>query len=96
MRAAEAVRRLQIYAAWLTPLFLGLLAAAYLLVGDRTPWGEWLTIWPPVGWGVLFLVRALVLWLEANRRLAVVTAVLAILFVTIRLAVDRRQHRLSW
>jgi hypothetical protein len=65
----------------LSPVLVCALAAVYLLIGDRTPWGEWLTIWPPVGWGTLFFVRALVLWLEAYRRLAVATALLAVLFV---------------
>lgn len=65
----------------LSPVLVCALAAVYVLVGDRTPWGEWLTIWPPVGWGILFFVRALVLWLEAYRRLALATALLAVLFV---------------
>lgn len=28
---------------------------AFYLVGDRTWWGEWVSIWPPVGWLVLGL-----------------------------------------
>jgi endonuclease/exonuclease/phosphatase (EEP) superfamily protein YafD len=35
-----------------------LLHAAYL-VGDRTWWGEWIAIWPPIGWLVLLLLPAL-------------------------------------
>lgn len=37
---------------------LGLLAA-YRFVGDATAWGEWLTIWPSIGWLVLLLPAAL-------------------------------------
>jgi hypothetical protein len=83
MRGAHALRRLQLLAAWLTPVLLGLLAAVYVLVSDRTPWGEWLTIWPPVGWGVLFFVRALVMWLEGHRRLSIMTVALSVLFVVV-------------
>jgi len=31
----------------------------YGVVGDRTWWGEWVAVWPPVGWLVLFLPIAL-------------------------------------
>jgi endonuclease/exonuclease/phosphatase (EEP) superfamily protein YafD len=34
------------------------LHVAYL-VGDRTWWGEWLAIWPPIGWLALLLLPAL-------------------------------------
>jgi endonuclease/exonuclease/phosphatase (EEP) superfamily protein YafD len=81
VRLTQTPGRFQALAAWLTPVLICLLAFAYLVVGDRTTWGEWLTIWPPVGWGVLFFVRALILWLEGRRRLAFSTALLAIIFV---------------
>lgn len=57
----------------LSPVPILLLGASYLLVGDGALWSEWLTIWPALGWGVLFLVRALMLWIEGYRRLAAAT-----------------------
>ena len=30
--------------------FAALLFVAHTTVGDSTVWGEWLTVWPPVGW----------------------------------------------
>jgi hypothetical protein len=39
----------------LSGLVLALLLL-YLTVGDRTPAGEWLTIWPPLLWWVPALV----------------------------------------
>src|SRR5687767_518649 len=75
--------RLQLWAARLSPVFPVVFAGVYLFVSDTTTWGEWLTIWPPVGWGVLFFVRALMVWLGGHRRLAVATAVLAFAFVIV-------------
>ena len=39
---------------WCLALLLAL-GASYLLVGDTTVWGAWITIWPAIGWGVLLL-----------------------------------------
>jgi endonuclease/exonuclease/phosphatase (EEP) superfamily protein YafD len=38
-----------------------LLLPAYLFVGDRTVWGEWLTIWPPALWVLPLALAALLL-----------------------------------
>jgi endonuclease/exonuclease/phosphatase (EEP) superfamily protein YafD len=35
--------------------FLAILAAVYAFVGDRTLWGEWISVAPPAVWGVLLL-----------------------------------------
>jgi endonuclease/exonuclease/phosphatase (EEP) superfamily protein YafD len=36
-------------------LFVTALAAVYVFVGDRTVWGEWISVAPPALWGVLLL-----------------------------------------
>ncbi len=36
-------------------VFVALLAAVYVFVGDRTIWGEWISVAPPAVWGVLLL-----------------------------------------
>jgi endonuclease/exonuclease/phosphatase (EEP) superfamily protein YafD len=36
-------------------LSVAVLAAVYTLVGDRTVWGEWIAVAPPVLWGILLL-----------------------------------------
>jgi endonuclease/exonuclease/phosphatase (EEP) superfamily protein YafD len=36
-------------------VFVAALAAVYVFVGDRTIWGEWISVAPPVVWGVLLL-----------------------------------------
>lgn len=61
-----------------TAIALGLLAA-YRLVGDSTLLGEWLTIWPSLGWLVLLLPAAI----RARSRL-----VLASLGVMVALTVE--------
>ena len=38
--------------------FLAILAAVYAFVGDRTLWGEWISVAPPALWGVLLLPSA--------------------------------------
>lgn len=48
-----AVITRQPFASALTVVALAL--HALYLVGDRTWWGEWFSIWPPVGWLVLAL-----------------------------------------
>lgn len=39
-------------------VFIAALAAVYILVGDTTIWGEWLSVAPPIVWGVLLLPSA--------------------------------------
>lgn len=61
----------------------GSLTALHLTVNDRTAWGEWITIWPPVLW--LFVLVPLALLSFDRRRLwrpAVVFAS-SLLFVTL-------------
>ncbi len=36
-------------------VFIAALAAVYAFVGDRTIWGEWISVAPPAIWGVLLL-----------------------------------------
>ena len=79
-RTFYAIRRA---AAIATPVFVCAIGALYLLVGDRTPWGEWLTIWPPLGWAVLFTVRALILWLEGWRSTSLATVGLSLVFLAV-------------
>ena len=71
-------RRLRLAAG---PVVAAILLPTYLWVGDSTVWGEWLTIWPPVGWGALLIVRASVLWLERQMQSALATVLAAILLV---------------
>jgi endonuclease/exonuclease/phosphatase (EEP) superfamily protein YafD len=63
------------------PVAVGLIFAVYQLVSDRTFWGEWIAIWPPVGWGFLFLVRAAVLRLQGHSRAAVATLLATLAFL---------------
>jgi endonuclease/exonuclease/phosphatase (EEP) superfamily protein YafD len=55
------------------PLAAVLLLACYLWTSDRTLLGEIVTIWPPVGWGFLLLVRAAVLRVRGRSRVALAT-----------------------
>jgi endonuclease/exonuclease/phosphatase (EEP) superfamily protein YafD len=57
------------------PLAAVLLLACYLWASDRTLLGETVTIWPPVGWGFLLLVRAAVLRIRRQSRVALATLV---------------------
>lgn len=36
-------------------VFVGVLTVLYTAVGDRTIWGEWVSVAPPIVWGVLLL-----------------------------------------
>ncbi len=50
-------------------VFLVSLTATYIFVGDRTPLGEFFTIWPPLLWVFLLLpAMALVGWLTTKKR----------------------------
>ncbi len=72
---------------------LAALAAVYVLVGDRTVWGEALTIWPPVLWVALLAPVAALAWLAGARRPCVACAVasgLVVLFGTEWTGVARR------
>jgi hypothetical protein len=63
------------------PLAAALLLACYLWASDRTLLGEIVTIWPPVGWGFLLLVRAAVLLIRRQKRVALATLVATVAFL---------------
>src|SRR5262245_12198417 len=69
------------WSARLAVLASTLLTAVYLLVGDRTAWGECFTVWPPVLWWLLLLPVSLHPLLIGRRRAFVVALFLAVLFV---------------
>lgn len=59
----------------------GLLLALYVFVGDRTWWGEAITVWPPLLWDVGLIASALVAWVLRDRRGAAAVIVLSVLFL---------------
>jgi endonuclease/exonuclease/phosphatase (EEP) superfamily protein YafD len=63
------------------PVAAALLLACYLWVSDRTLLGEMVTIWPPVGWGFLLLIRGAVLRVRRQNRIALATVLAAIAFL---------------
>lgn len=66
----------------------GFLAAMYVFIGDRTWWGEWVTIWPPVLWIVILLPLA-VLSLDVRRwKQTMIALVLVLFFVLIALYLE--------
>ena len=81
----DAARRRQRVGLWLAiasgPLAAVLLLVCYLWVADRTLLGEIVTIWPPVGWGFLLFVRAAVLRIRRQNRVALATLVGTVAFL---------------
>jgi hypothetical protein len=50
----RAVRRCK-HTVFALCVFVAALAGVYIFVGDRTIWGEWISIAPPLVWGALLL-----------------------------------------
>jgi len=67
------------------------LAAVYAFVGDRTVWGEWISVAPPAVWGVLLLPS--VVRLRSGLLFAVVASFVVLLTEWPRIAPKRAPPR---
>ncbi|MEQ8821538.1 MAG: endonuclease/exonuclease/phosphatase family protein [Sumerlaeia bacterium] len=81
--ASNSAPRYVIFFTGLTAAASAILAAAYLIVSDRTAWGEFLTIWPPVLWLFGLLPLALLSCHRRRGRLGVLAFACPILFLAL-------------
>lgn len=71
-------------AAYLLVALIVVLNILYLTIGDRAPWSEYATIWPPVLWlGLILVIAAPLLWRLRNIPLYVLIAALVLFALTL-------------